>query len=207
MKKLEFLPEGALWEPENRTLIVADMHLEKGASLGLPPYDTLATLEKLERLIRGQKAARVLALGDNFHRQGAGSKMHAHAREELETVTAQCEFLWISGNHDPDWGEYEEHRDNGFVFRHEAEPAHEGPDIEISGHFHPKISILHRGRRLRGKCFIEDDKRIILPAFGEYTGGLDITSSVFEEFLAPDFRIHICGQKLHSLRKQQIPIR
>jgi uncharacterized protein len=179
---LEAEPSGALWWPEAATLVVADLHLEKGSSFGargvmLPPYDTEATLERLAAAMRpGMR--RVVCLGDSFH-DGAGPARLAGAdRARLAALMQRCEWIWIAGNHDPDLppeigGERvtDALRLGPLLLRHIAAAA-PAPG-EVSGHYHPKASIVLRGRRVAGPCFLHDSRRLILPAFGAYAGGLD----------------------------------
>ena len=65
-------PSGALYWPEERMLVVADLHLEKGSAFAkrgvlLPPYDTANTLVRLAALFHRYAPRLVIALGDSFH--------------------------------------------------------------------------------------------------------------------------------------------
>ena len=60
---------------------------------------------------------------------------------------------------------------DGLVLRHEAAPGEARP--ELSGHFHPKLRLRVRGRQVSRRCFIATPSKLILPAFGSLTGGLD----------------------------------
>src|SRR5579872_6934062 len=140
-------PTGALWWADRGTLVVADLHLEKGSSFAkggvmLPPYDTLATLERLARAIRPE-LRRVICLGDSFHDSDGPLRLAAGDSARLRALTEACEWIWIAGNHDPDLPSgiggsivEDELRAGPLVFRHVAAPAHEAG--EISGHYHPK---------------------------------------------------------------------
>jgi len=177
------LASGGLWWIDRRTLIVADLHLEKASHFAargtpLPPYDTLATLDAIAHDIEALDAAAVICLGDSFHDVRAFDRLDAEARLRLRRLTRAVEWTWITGNHDPDV-----HPDlggrsvaaasvAGLWLRHEADPASEGP--ELSGHFHPKVWISARGRTIGRRCFAVSSRRIILPAYGVFTGGLDI---------------------------------
>ncbi len=179
---LEAEATGALWWPGEATLIVADLHLEKGSSFAargvmLPPYDTSATLERLAGAMR-PGLARVICLGDSFHDGAGPARLAAADRALLAALTARCEWIWIAGNHDPELppelgGRHVAGalRCGPLVFRHIAAAA-PAPG-EVSGHYHPKSGVVLRGRRIAGPCFLHDDRRLILPAFGAYTGGLD----------------------------------
>jgi DNA ligase-associated metallophosphoesterase len=180
--ELMALPQGALYWPSRRALIVADLHLEKAswfARLGqmLPPYDSLATLADLTALAASTVAREIWCLGDSFHdREGCG-RLPAAAREMLVGLTAATRWTWIVGNHDPAFADpcggrlIDEAEVEGVILRHEAVPAERRP--ELSGHFHPKLRITQRGRHVSRRCFVATDRKLILPAFGALTGGLD----------------------------------
>jgi DNA ligase-associated metallophosphoesterase len=182
-------PSGALWWPDRATLIIADLHLEKGSSFArkgtlLPPYDTATTLARLLALVERYRPARIVALGDSFHDGEASSRLAPADRAALGALTRSTEFLWIAGNHDPApcpslGGTIlaEGNVLDGLVLRHQAEAVPQGP--ELSGHFHPKASIGVHGRRVSCRCFVADDRRIILPAFGAYAGGLNVRDVAF----------------------------
>ena len=176
------LPQGALFWPARRALLVADLHLEKAswfARLGqmLPPYDSQATLADLSRLAGTTEAEEVWCLGDSFHDRHGCERLPAAAREMLTALTARTRWTWITGNHDPGFADHcggaiaEEAEVDGLLLRHEADPAEARP--ELSGHFHPKLRIHHRGRQVSRRCFVATDRKLILPAFGSLTGGLD----------------------------------
>lgn len=173
---------GALWWEAERTLIVADLHLEKGSAHAargvlLPPYDTAATLRRLAAVLERRAPRRVIALGDSFHDVGAGARIAPQDCSRLAALQRSVEWVWIAGNHDPvppdgiggDWiGELAL---GPISFRHEPRLGAEG---EIAGHLHPVAKLRHRGRGLRRRCFAADGRRIVLPAFGSFTGGLNV---------------------------------
>jgi hypothetical protein len=176
------LPQGALYWPARRALLVADLHLEKAswfAGLGqmLPPWDTVATLADLTALAASTGAEEVWCLGDSFHDRHGCDRLPAQAREMLTALTAATRWTWITGNHDPGFADHcggaivEEAHVDGLLLRHEADPAETRP--ELSGHFHPKLRINHRGRKVSRRCFVATARKLILPAFGSLTGGLD----------------------------------
>jgi len=176
------LPQGALFWPARRALLVADLHLEKAswfARLGqmLPPYDSIATLADLAALAVSTGAEEVWCLGDSFHDRSGCDRLPARARTMLTELTAATRWTWITGNHDPGFADHcggailEEAEVDGLVLRHEADPAEERP--ELSGHFHPKLRISLRGRQVSRRCFVATETKLILPAFGALTGGLD----------------------------------
>ena len=184
-----FLPvaAGALyWESED-TLLVADLHLEKGAAFAargmmLPPYDTRSTLQRLAACLDHFSPRRVVALGDSFHRSELAGRLSADDREELAALQQGRDWYWILGNHDPDLPE----SIGGFVCRSlmigGITLCHQ-PSLsrapEIAGHLHPVARIARRGEGIRRKCFATDGNRLVMPAFGAYAGGLNVLDEAF----------------------------
>jgi hypothetical protein len=176
------LPQGALYWPARNALLVADLHFEKAswfASKGqmLPPYDSMATLTELAALIDRTGAAELWCLGDSFHDSAGCERLPDDARALLTALTAQLDWRWITGNHDSRMVDHcggtilEEAEVDGLVLRHEAEPG--DPRPELSGHFHPKLRVSVRGRLVARRCFVATATKLVLPAFGALTGGLD----------------------------------
>jgi hypothetical protein len=179
-----FVPsgEGALFWPEREALLVADLHLEKAswfARLGqlLPPYDSHATLTALAAEIEGAGATRVYCLGDSFHDRFGCDRLPEQSRALLTQMTGAVQWTWIIGNHDPGFADHcggtieEDVELGGIILRHEAVREESRP--EISGHFHPKVRLNVKGRRVSRRCFVVSESKIIMPAFGALTGGLD----------------------------------
>jgi DNA ligase-associated metallophosphoesterase len=182
------LPEGALWVESERTLIVSDMHLEKGAAFArkgqmLPPYDTRTTLARLQSLIVRLKPANVIALGDSFHDKHGPAYIAEEDAAQLKTLTSVCDWLWILGNHDPELPSWlggaraESMRLGDLALRHE--PSKSAAPGEIAGHLHPCAKIVGRGRSVRRRCFATDGARLVMPAFGAFTGGLNLRDAAF----------------------------
>ena len=180
---------GTLYWPEHETLIVSDLHLEKGShyatkQIFLPPYDTAATLDHLSRLVAAFAPKRVIALGDSFHDGAGPERLSAKDQLTLKTLVSSTEWIWISGNHDPalpetlGGGFQEEFVLESLTFRHE--PSVDHARGEIAGHLHPCARIRGRGRTLRSRCFVANNSRMILPAFGAFTGGLNVRDAAFE---------------------------
>ncbi|KQS03284.1 phosphoesterase [Sphingomonas sp. Leaf357] len=177
------LPEGALFWPARRALLVADLHFEKASWFAksgqmLPPYDSIATLTDLTALAEATQAREIWCLGDSFHDSAGCDRLPERAQMLLRALTATRRWIWITGNHDPRidrcGGEVlDETIVDGLVLRHEAEPADARP--ELSGHFHPKLRLRVRGKLVSRRCFVTTPAKIILPAFGSLTGGLDAT--------------------------------
>ena len=194
---------GALYWPEHGLLVVADLHLEKGSSFArrgqlLPPYDTTETLARLARLIARYAPRVVVALGDNFHDGDGPQRLSANDRVTLTALQRGREWIWIAGNHDPDpaegiGGTFIETLPIGpLTFRHK--PSSDAPDGEIAGHLHPVARVVQRGRAVSRRCFATDGKALVMPAFGAYTGGLNIRDRAFAAvFGARKYRAHMLG--------------
>ena len=194
-------PEGALYWPEHGVLVVADLHLEKGSSFAargvlLPPYDTAATLARLARLVTHYAPRCLVALGDSFHDGGGPARLADADREALSIMQRGREWIWITGNHDPEpatgiGGTFIETMTVGaLTFRH----LPTGASGEISGHLHPVARVAHRGRAVSRRCFAADATRMIMPAFGAFTGGLNIRDAMFADvFGTLAFKAHLLG--------------
>jgi DNA ligase-associated metallophosphoesterase len=175
-------PGGALFWPRLQALLVADLHLEKASWFAkggqfLPPYDSQATLTALLTEVDATGATRLFCLGDSFHDRFGCDRLPEAARALLLSLTARLDWTWIVGNHDPGFADHcggtivEEVEEGGIILRHEANRHESRP--EMSGHFHPKLRLHLRGRRVSRRCFVVSDSKIIFPAFGSLTGGLD----------------------------------
>ncbi|WP_394998812.1 ligase-associated DNA damage response endonuclease PdeM [Sphingomonas sp.] len=175
-------PEGALHWPAQGALLVADLHLEKAswfARLGqlLPPYDSHSTLTALARDIERSGATTLYCLGDSFHDRFGCDRLPDDARALLTSLTARLDWVWITGNHDAGFVDHiggrieEELTVAGLALRHEAVVG--DPTPEISGHFHPKLRLRMKGRTVSRRCYVASDTKLILPAYGALTGGLD----------------------------------
>jgi uncharacterized protein len=196
---------GALFWPEEKTLIVADLHLEKGSAFAargvlLPPYDTASTLARLARLIERYTPQLVIALGDSFHDGGGPARMADIDRASLKALQRGRDWLWIAGNHDPDpangiGGRFADLLALGpLTFRHE--PSAERCDGEIAGHLHPLARVARRGRAISRRCFATDNKRLVMPAFGAYTGGLNVRDNAIAMLFGTlAFTAHMLGER------------
>ena len=174
---------GALWWQSRRALIVADLHFEKGSWFAkggqmLPPYDSIATLADLTALVSATTPRELWCLGDSFHDVGGCDRLPMVAQDMLRALTGALDWVWVTGNHDSG-GEIDrcggqivdEALVDGIVMRHQADPS--DPRAELSGHYHPKLRVTVRGRRVARRCFVASATKLILPAFGSLTGGLD----------------------------------
>ena len=191
-EEMALLPAGALYWPRERALLVADLHLEKAsfyARFGqmLPPYDSRETLARVAAAIRQTGARRVFCLGDNFHDAGGAARLEPHAAGMLDALTRATDWVWVAGNHDrghvPGGTALEELEVAGLVLRHEAEPGE--TRSELSGHYHPQLKVVARGRAIRRPCTVASERKLILPAFGALTGGMDAADPVIIAAMQP----------------------
>ncbi len=197
------LPSGALHWPAHATLIVSDLHFGKSTRLArrggglLPPYDTQATLTRLEADITRTAPRHVLCLGDSFDDLQAETEMDEADRLWLTRLMAGRDWTWIVGNHDP--GPLSlagSHRDTvhlgPLTFRHIADPAQ---TAEVSGHYHPKARLAGQSR----PCFLLNQHRLILPAYGAYTGGLRASAPVFATLMGPKALALLTGRRVIAM--------
>ena len=195
-------PDGALFWPEQSLLAVADLHLEKGSSFAargilLPPYDSAATLARLARLIARYAPRCVAALGDSFHDGGGPARLSDEDRGSLAAVQRGRDWIWITGNHDPEPADgiggtfHETLRVGALTFRH----LPKGAAGEICGHLHPVARVSQRGRAVSRRCFAADATRLVMPAFGAFTGGLNIRDAVFADLFGTlRYTAHMLGE-------------
>jgi len=180
------LPEGALWWAAERVLVVSDLHLEKGSNYAaagqmLPPYDTSATLARVEALCAALKPQTVISLGDSFHDRRSESRLPAPYATRIRALTGGHDWVWLEGNHDPDPPAHlggraaKVLRLGPLVFRHEPT----GEVGEVSGHLHPVAKVAGRGRSVRRRCFASDGARLVMPAMGAFAGGLNVLNAAF----------------------------
>ncbi len=193
---------GALYAADLKTLLIADLHLEHGASLArrglhVPPFDTATTLMMLGDVIEELAPQKLILLGDSFHDERSVEAISDQHRRILEQLCGAQETIWLSGNHDP-YMENSSHQLGAISLRHEPSPDFQG--FEIAGHLHPGCTVIQRGVHLRGKCFVSDERRIILPAFGAYTGAFDVSQPAFNNmFNMKTARAHMIGrQAVHN---------
>jgi DNA ligase-associated metallophosphoesterase len=200
---------GTLYWPDKSMLIVSDLHLEKGSHFAkrgyfLPPYDSLETLNRLKKDIVSINPANILILGDTFHDQDGYERLPENEKNIFNGLK-KLNPIWITGNHDGDFvpsgfADYKSITMDGITFNHQADLSAE---FEVSGHYHPKIDIIHKKSRISRPCFIEDGNKMILPSFGAYTGGLSIANkSIASLFVDP--RIYAIGQKIFPINKKNL---
>ena len=202
---------GALYWPAGKALIIADLHFEKASAyaargVALPPYDTSATLARLEAAVAAYQPEKLVSLGDTFHDDGWQQRMSGPDMARLQKLAAAQETIWITGNHDPTppsglAGTAADHLrlqyDGALTLRHEPMPrsAVDFEAGELAGHLHPSGKIRQRGRNLRCRCFIADASRAVLPAFGALTGSLNVRDAAFDDlFDAHGYQVILLGR-------------
>lgn len=202
-ERLMLDPMGAVFWPAQRLLAVSDLHLEKGSSFArkgmlLPPWDTHSTIDRLTLLLRRWSPATVVALGDSFHDAMGSGRLPASEQQRLNAMAQAHRFVWVQGNHDPTppeglGGEWVETYSAGpVVFRHEAVVATQAG--EIVGHHHPKATIPARSGSVCRPCFVFDGRRLMMPAFGAYTGGLDVRDPAIHRLFPRGGRVFLLGK-------------
>jgi len=195
---------GALWWAARGLLCVSDLHFGKAERIArqggalLPPFDTAETLERLEAEVAATAPDTVVCLGDSFDDPAAGSGLTETHRLRLLRLMAGRRWVWIAGNHDPGPPDLAgthlaRLEEAGLTFRHVAQP---GAAAEVSGHYHPAARLTRRGLRLRRPCFLIDARRIILPAFGAYTGGLDSDAPELAALMQPGALAVLTGARV-----------
>ncbi|HEY3147946.1 MAG TPA: ligase-associated DNA damage response endonuclease PdeM [Dongiaceae bacterium] len=202
--------DGALYWAEERLLVAADLHLEKGTSYAssagrlLPPYDSAQTVARLERLVDTYQPLRIVALGDSFHDRRGAARLDGEIAARIRKLSDQADWIWIHGNHDPHPPRQLGGRGavaiaiGPLVFRHDAHDGRSGEGGEVIGHYHPVASVSTRGRSFRRRCFAIGRDRLLLPAFGAYAGGLNVREAAIRRLLDAEARVALLGRdRLH----------
>jgi len=199
---------GALYIEDLDILVVSDLHLEKASSLSrrghfLPPYDSAKSLKKFQATVDLFQPKTIISLGDAFHDNDGRSRLSPDDANLINQIEEKHEFFWVVGNHD--WAEIQNGVQNatielhrgGYHFVHETQVNEVLPNgFEISGHYHPCATIVQRGRRLRRRCFIFDENRMIMPAFGSLTGNLNISEPIFSPFfIQSETKVILLGER------------
>jgi uncharacterized protein len=217
--RLSLLPTGVLWWPAAGLVALGDLHLgkaERAARIGaglLPPYETAETLERLEAEVARLAPRTVLLLGDSFDDMAAAGGLADEVVERLMRLAAGRRWIWIAGNHDPGplalpGSHRAEWREGPLVFRHIAEAGVEtgagapGFPGEVSAHYHPKARLCLRGQPIARACFLADSARLILPAFGTYTGGLDIRDAAFDALMGREATAFLTGRRITPIPRR-----
>ncbi|HZH52043.1 MAG TPA: ligase-associated DNA damage response endonuclease PdeM [Microvirga sp.] len=204
---------GAMYLPEEDTLLVADLHFEKGSSFArrgmmLPPYDTRETLNALSEAVFRYDPRAVVALGDSFHDIGGPERLGEEERATLAKVQHGRDWIWVTGNHDRTLPEsiggqvVEEMAVGPLTLRHE--PV-EGAEAEVAGHLHPVGKVVMRGRSTRRRCFLTDGSRCIMPALGAYAGGLNACDAAFKPLFPKGFTAHLIGtERIYAIARSML---
>ncbi len=200
--ELQICKEGVLFWLEKEIAIVSDLHLEKGSSYAssgqyVPPYDSEETLLKLLDILNNYKVRKVILLGDTFHDKDAFLRMMPKVRFLFEDFTKKYEVIFILGNHEnkikiEGIKFHQEYIVDNIHFLHEAIQENIN---QISGHFHPVASIKVSSKKITSKCLIHSNNHIILPSFGEFTGGLNINDPALKSFISEDYNIYFLTKK------------
>lgn len=206
------LCEGALWWPDREVLVVSDLHLEKGSSFAargqmLPPYDTDATLAQVEALCRRHRPRTVISLGDSFHDRSAELRLAPRSTARIQALTAAHDWVWVEGNHDPDppahLGGRATHclEIGALSFRHEPTMT----PGEISGHLHPAARVAGRARSVRKRCFASDGERLVMPALGAFTGGLNVLDPAVQAIFSGGLIAFVMGNdRVFAMSQRQL---
>ncbi len=194
-------PDGSMFWPRESCLIVGDLHLEKSTSYMdqgnfLPPYDTIETLSKLANTIKKKCIKKVIFLGDVFHDSNGYKRLKLKEKSLFDKILNE-NTIWISGNHDANFiprgvNSYILYKFKKITFSHISCSKN---FKEISAHYHPKVTFKYSGTKISKPCFLIDKHKIILPAYGTYTGGLNISSSIFKNIFSNNFDIYALGNK------------
>ena len=213
---------GTLFWPDFDLLIFSDLHFEKGSFLSqfanpLPRMDTRKTLDNMQKVLATYQPECVVCLGDSFHDGNAISRMETSNIELLNSMVASAQkWQWVLGNHDPEipkeiTGEsFVSLKQNNILLVHEPEDlkkineAHGSTQTitaQIIGHFHPKMRIKQSGHSMSGKCFVVSNDVLLMPAFGQYTGGLSVDDKVVKNIVAEQSaKFLLFGQKIFNIR-------
>ncbi len=206
-ERLMLDPAGVLHWPARRLLCVADLHLEKGSAFAargqlVPPYDTRETIARLLPLLRRYAPQRIVFLGDSFHDAQGCARLAEADRAALLHAFDRIDITWVAGNHDPappvglPGAAVDELRDGPLIFRHIPLPRAVG---EIAGHLHPRATAPTRAGGIARPCFVSDGRRVLLPAFGAYTGGLDTADPAIAGLFTRGGRAFLLGgERLYS---------
>ena len=203
-------PDGSMFWPKESCLIVGDLHLEKSTSYidqgnFLPPYDTLETLSNLYSVIKEKSIKKVIFLGDVFHDSNGYKRLKLKEKNLFDSILNE-NTIWITGNHDANFipkgvNNYILYKLNKLTFSH---ISCSNNSKEISAHYHPKVTFKYMDTKISKPCFVMDKYKIILPAYGSYAGGLNISSNIFKNIFSNNFDIYALGNKkvfrVNSLR-------
>ena len=211
---VSLLPSGGMLIEAERTLVVADLHLEKGSAYAargqlLPPYDTRETLARLAADTAAHAPERIVFLGDTLHDTDAHGRISDEDADRLHAIVRGRTLIWVVGNHDPE-GPGHLPGDSvdtltvaDLVLRHDPLPG-ERPG-EVAGHLHPCARVIGQSRSVRRRCFVTDGLRLILPAYGAYAGGLSIRDLAFAGMFARPPLVGALGsRRVHAVGFERV---
>ena len=195
--------DGSIYWPVNKALILTDLHLEKGSFYAhqeisnIPPYDSIDTINKLHSKLKTLSVKKIILLGDIFHDEHGLKRMPLDTKNKLNKICKNYEVIWIIGNHDG----FESPKGSkvcftyfldGITFTHISSKKFSN---EISGHYHPKVAFKVRGKKISKACFLISKKKIIMPSYGVYTGGMYAQSNIFKNVLESGFNTYVFSKK------------
>jgi DNA ligase-associated metallophosphoesterase len=200
---LSALASGILWWSNQSLLCVSDLHLGKSERMArragalMPPYEVQDTLARLSEEVLRHDPETVICLGDSFDDLKALDGVLPQDHSDLSALIAGREWIWIEGNHDAGpvaiaGTHLAEYQRGGITFRHIADPD---ASAEVSGHYHPKANLRGKGRNVTRPCFLLDDRRMILPSFGTYTGGLRSRDPALTGLMGPKALAILTGEQ------------
>ena len=211
-------PSGALYWPEQQLLVIADLHFEKGSSFAasafrpLPPHDTAQTLGNLATVVNAYRPKRVVCLGDSFHDRQAGARLSPADLARLQSLVGDRDWIWVVGNHDPVLPEIaggtamRAIEVSGIVFQHDpsGEAGPRAPRI-VFGHFHPVALVSLSGRLIRRRCFAIGSRRLLIPAFGSYAGGLNVLNPAILDQFPGGYKVLLLERnRLYNIQVQHL---
>ena len=206
-------PTGALFWPAENTLIAADLKLSQcsylqGEDVVLPPYDTASAFEKLEDALDRYDPARVVALGNSFAGFGSCGLSH-HQSDWLQDMMEGRDWYWVAPNlsERPDaicGTAVPQMMLGGIKFR--AEPVRAPVANEVAGGLHPVAQVSRYGHLQRGRCFVSNGMRMILPSLGDYSAGCNVLSPSFDPLLGQSglFVWFIAQERVSSVASPQL---
>lgn len=212
---IELRPSGALFWPDRSLICIGDLHLGRAERIAreggdlLPPFETIDTLDRLEAEVVALAPRLVVCLGDSFDDLATARNLSEQVLVRIGRLSAGRRWVWVAGNHDPGPVELPgshlaELRLGLLNFRHIALPRLAPGAGEVSAHYHPKARLTRRGTRIARRCFLADDSRVILPAFGTYTGGLDARDQIFSALLAPQAMAFLLGTGVTPIARDKL---
>jgi len=192
---VQLLPERAIYLPDQQALLVADLHVGKSETfqrfgIPVPTQVSHATLNRLAQLCDRLQPKQLFILGDWFHaKDGVVPEVLTPWAAFLEQRSMAVTL--VVGNHDRHLLDAcmaalpshiavtTETEFVGLWLTHAPEPPPMGLPITLCGHVHPCIHLSSSLDKLRLPCFYWDRRSrvLILPSFGEFTGGYNLPLS------------------------------